>query len=368
MIKKLGLKKDVDKIKRQLAKKPKKNKKINPDILVPTGSTLLNLSLSDNPFGGYQMGKIVNAIGDSSSGKTFLIVTALATICSDKRFDNFEIFYDDAERAFEFDIVKLFGAKTKKRVKFDIRSNTVQDWLVNIWSLLSMDKPFIYVLDSLDALTSDEEIDKIEQQAKAEEKRRAGKKGKKVKGSYGGQKPKTVSKLLSACVHHIEKTNSIIIIISQTRDNIGFGSQFSPKVRTGGKALKFYCTHEFWMARIKKLTDDTYKRKIGNKVGINVTKNKLTGKERDNTKFNLYYDYGIDDINSCIDFLVSEGYWKKKGKILVAPEFDFNGEQKKLVEIIEDKNFEKDLSQLTGDVWLNIEEAIRLTSRKQKFK
>ena len=38
---------------------------LNKERLVPTGSTLLNLALSDDPYGGFYLGTIVNIVGDN---------------------------------------------------------------------------------------------------------------------------------------------------------------------------------------------------------------------------------------------------------------------------------------------------------------
>ena len=85
-------------------------------LFVPTGSALLNLALSDRANGGFLTGKIVNVIGDSSSGKTFLCLTTLAETAHNPAFDDCLLVYDDAEAASEFNIEKLFGSKTVRRI------------------------------------------------------------------------------------------------------------------------------------------------------------------------------------------------------------------------------------------------------------
>jgi RecA/RadA recombinase len=48
------------------------------DDLIPTGSTHLNLACSENPFGGFRKGRIVNIIGDSDTAKTYECLTSAA--------------------------------------------------------------------------------------------------------------------------------------------------------------------------------------------------------------------------------------------------------------------------------------------------
>ena len=67
---------------------------LDPEYLIPTGSTLLNCACADNPWAGYGLGKLVNLIGDSSAGKTFLALTCLADACLLDRFNDYRIIYD----------------------------------------------------------------------------------------------------------------------------------------------------------------------------------------------------------------------------------------------------------------------------------
>lgn len=335
---------------RGLLKVPTKN-------LVPTGSTLLNLCCSDRTEGGYALGKMVNIIGDSAAGKTMLALSMLAEIANTPRFDDYRLIYDEPEYACQFDIRYLFGNKIADRIidfsdDEDTRASiTIEDFYGKIVRYSREDVPFIYVLDSLDALTTEDEQKRAEDLAK---------KGK-MDGSYKTEKARLMSELLRESVDRVANTNSLLVIISQTRDKIGvtFGSK---KTRSGGRALKFYLTHELWLAVIKSIKVN--KRKIGAEVSVKVSKNKLTGKER-NASFIIYNDYGIDDIGSCVDFLVDETHWAKRGTIN-AVELDFKGYRKDLIAHIENNNLEGELRKIVGKVWADTEEQLRLR-RKPRF-
>jgi len=186
-----------------------------------------------------------------------------------------------------------------------------------------------------------------------------------------------VSEMLRVVKGKIGDTKSLLLIISQTRDNLGFGAIFTPKVRSGGKALKFYCSHEIWLAVGKKKKKSDLE--IGADVMGKVSKNKLTGKKREVT-FPIYYDYGIDDCSSCLDFILELGHWKKgkidkktneftkdaKGQIIDAQELGIQAAYKKLIEDIEDNNLEDDLFAIAQTVWKEREDSIKL-NRKKKF-
>ena len=354
----------ADQIKKTSQSPVKKTREIGSDILIPTGSTMLNLACSDNPYAGYRAGSMVNLIGDSSSGKSFEALTMLAEVCQEERFDDYRLIYDDVEAACEFDISYLFGDKAAERIEapskdkdgIPLHSDVVEDFHCYIMDALEGDKPFIYVLDSADALGAEQDEKKVD------EMRIARKKGKDTAGTYAMAKPKAFSSILRGICAKLKKGESFLLIVSQTRDNIDPMS-FSKKTRSGGKALKFYATHEIWMACSK-----TYKKKdrpIGVDSKIKITKNKLTGKKRE-CEFPIFYDYGIDDIGSCIDFFVREGIWNKKKLTIEASDLGLEGTRASLINQIEEKGYEKKLKRLVGREWNKIEESLKL-NRKSKY-
>lgn len=334
-------------------------------LLIPTGSVLLNLACSDRSDGGWGAGKIANLIGDSSSGKTLLALSMFAECARRPEFDGYDFIYDDVEAACEFDLGKLFGSKVKDRIKAPaygeeyvrpIYSDTIQQFHANVFAAIESGVPFIYVLDSFDALTSSEELGRAEESAKATRD------GKDVKGSYRMEKPKLISEMLRQIKARLKETNSFLLIISQTRDNIDPLS-FEKKTRSGGKALRFYSSHEVWMALAGKLKSKD--RVIGSNVKVKVTKNKLTGKQREIT-FPVYYDYGVDDLASCIDFLEDEGWWQRKGDKLRATELGVEGTRRRLITEIEEKEQQAVLFRVTQTCWSQIEELLKL-DRKPKY-
>jgi recombination protein RecA len=334
--------------------------------LLPTGSTYLNLALSDNPYGGYGKGKLANIIGDSSSGKTILALTSVAEIVKTPNLANYRIIYDEPENALAIDLDYMFGKAFSPRVEF-IFSNTIQDFYYNIYKACKDGTPFIYILDSLDSLTSKEEKLRASKMVKSREKaEESGAEEDKQKGSYKLEIPKLLPEILRLTCEDIKNTESAVWIISQTREDIGvtFGSK---KTRSGGKALKFYCTHELWLA-----VENHEKHANGLEIGVNtiakVSKNKLTGKVR-YAYFPIYYDYGIDDIASSIDFLVENSYWKKAGrkiKITGIWAEEVEMEKKEFISYIEEHNLENNLKEVMHLAWKEREDSARL-NRKPRF-
>lgn len=350
---------------RQKESSSKRNpeKSVNPENFVSTGSTLLNLALTDRKDSGFRIGRMVNLVGDSSAGKSFLALTVLAEAAHCPRFDEYRLIYDDAENALCFNMEKLFGKKASKRIDTTIKSDTVQKWKKNMVRLVEEGVPFLYVLDSFDSLTSVEALDRAIKAAKSD-----GDEG----GSYKTEKPRIGSETASMIVEPIAETGSILIIVSQTRDNIGvtFGEK---KTRSGGKWLQFYSTHVPWMAILERerhevsINGKKVKRTVGVHTRIRCKKNKVTGKERE-CDIKISYDYGIDDIYSNIQFLVESGTWSSKAGFIV-PEgiADEKMRADDLRQYVEENDLEEDLADLVEETWNKIEKAFISKERKPKY-
>jgi len=358
----------------ELANKKVEKKIIDTSTLIPSGSTLLNLACSDNPYGAFALGRIVTLPGGSASGKTILMLTMLAECTNDKRFDNYELIYDDGEETCSgFDIKYLFGDNLAKRIippQYDkndepLHSETIQDFKANILTRTKSDKPFIYILDSLDSLTSDEEL--VREYKAALIKAKDPEAVKELKGSYKTEKAKGIGEALRMINGKIKHTKSSLFIVQQERASIGvmFGSK---KTTSGGQAPFFYSTHQVWLNSKIPITKEIkkQKREIGHSIIAKVKKNKITGKLR-TVEFDIFSDYGVDDIASCIDFLISAGHWKKTGQIINAHELEFKETKQNLITIIEDQKLQNKLSIITGKVWNGIEESLRL-DRSRNFK
>ena len=347
-------------------------KDIDPNMLVPSGLTLLNLACSDTPFGAYHLGKIVTMPGSSQSGKTLLALNVFAETALDPRFDKYELVLDDVEESCEFDIEYLFGETAAERIiapeydgEIPIYSDTIQDFQSSILRRCKQKNPksFIWVLDSLDALTSDEELEKEYRAALARAK--SAEAVDAIKGSYKTEKAKIIGQVLRMVKAELKATNSLLLIIQQIRSKIGvvFGKQTTT---SGGYAPYFYSTHQVWLTKTGQIGEKG--RKIGTKVQAEITKNKLTGKDR-SFDFEVYYDYGVDDVGSMIDFLISEKFLdndrdangKIKANTYIIPELKLTGTKNALKDAIrKDQDLVEPIQQLCGDCWVQIEENLRL--------
>lgn len=370
-------------VEESVEKKKLEPRKIETEVLIPSGSTLLNCACSDNPFGAYPLGKIITIPGASVSGKTILCLTTFAEANLVKVLDGYDFILDDVEEALEFDMGYLFGQSTAERVmapngvypyREDSKgepeySDTIQDLEGNVMRLCKgkNPKPFIYILDSLDALTSDEEVEREYKNALIRAK--SAEHAEKIAQTYGTEKARIVGRVLRLIKKNLKQTQSTLIIIQQERQRIGatFGRQWTT---SGGKAPLYYSTHQVRLNR--KATIKSKDRKIGTSVSAEVIKNKLTGKERE-AEFKIYYDYGIDDVSSCVDFLCKE-HWKhpkekgnEKTGSWVAEELEVEGAKATIIDHIETMGLEDRMKEVVGKAWNKIEDSLRLDGRKRKY-
>lgn len=359
---------DIDRIRERLTRK---TPKVETRKGLSTGNTLLNLALTDTADVGYLPGNMYYYVGDSSSGKTWSAFGAFAEAVRSTDYKDYSLTFHNAENGAQFDTAYYFGKDVPKRV-VETKPQSLEEFYDDLDASLE-EGPGIHILDSMDALHPLASREVIEQQAAARAK------GKEASGSYGTDKAKVNSSRLPNVVHLMKKHGSIFLMISQTRDNIGFGSQYSPKTRSGGKSLTFYAHLEIWTSvaediRVKVHGKD---RDAGSVIRAHIKKNRQTGWEP-KVEMPLLHGHGFDDVGGCVRFLMEEGHWKplkeakaasgpkKAPTTVIAPEFDHSGSVEALVKQIEDDDAEPALRRIVQGVWSDIRDKSQI-KRKARY-
>lgn len=356
---------EIEAIKRGLRKRPVREAVESGDLL-STGSTSLNLACSGRVDGGYPLGKYVFFVGDSMSGKTWLGMTAFAEACLNPKLDEYRLIYDDVEGGALMDRKRYFGAKAAERIEpprvgkngEPICSRTAEDFHFNLDDVLNDGRPFIYVLDSQDGLTSAAEIEKFG------ERKEAHRKGRTVAGSYGDAKAKVHSANIRKALKPLREMNSLLIVLNQTRDSFDI---FERSTYSGGRALLFYAALQLWSSMRGKImrTVRGKKRELGVRCKIRVKKNRLIGRDR-TVEVPILYSTGVDDIGGCLDYLVGEGQWQKarSGDVeVVGLGPTWKGKRERVIRRIEEGGMEEDLKELVLMAW---QEAERESSVERK--
>ena len=329
-------------------------------LKIKTGSTILNCIVGD----GFPVGKVLNIVGDKSSGKSFLACEIINSAVN-QYGKKLKWFYDDCEGGFNFNTKEIYGFDIMKD-EF-MASDSVEELGIKIneeLDKLKNNEMLVYVVDSLDGLSS------LAEKERDIKRTKSFKQGSKITGSYGLEKQSYISEFFRLNINKIKNKNCLLIIISQVRENIGvmFGSKYK---RTGGKSLDHYAHTVLWLAEVEKIKKKN--RVTGVTVKAKTTKSKTTRPFREGF-IDILFDYGVDEVGSNLDFLydlrTDRGKRKKTEKTLswkIKEKDKKNFEDReKLIAFIEDNDLEIKLSGKVKEKWELIEESIR-PKRKKKF-
>jgi RecA/RadA recombinase len=238
--------------------------------------------------GGWALGRMVNVVGDSSSGKTLLAIEACANFA--RLYGVEHIRYCETEAAFDEGYAHTLGLPEGISLTRDVR--TAEAWSDDLSDFLKRCEgpAALYCIDSTDALSS------------------IGESSREIsdKQTYGTEKAKVFSEMFRRQTKDLERKNCCLFVISQTRDNIG--NMFVTKRRAGGNALDFYASQIVWLHEVGKerRSVSEVERTIGIKVRAQNKKNKISQPFRE-VEFLLVFSYGVDDELSMIT-------WLKKNK------------------------------------------------------
>lgn len=305
-----------------------------PLEFIPSGCHLLDCVLG----GGWPLSRISNIVGDKSTGKTLLAIEACNSFM--RRYPKAMPKYREAEAAFDQSYAQSIGMPIDKvDFGFDRDVNTIEDFYTDLVEYLKeLDgQPGLYILDSLDALSSEAEM-----------------KREFNEGSYNLDKAKQMGQVFRRIVRELNRTKTHLMIISQERDNIGvtFGKK---STRSGGRALDFFASQCIWLARIKtnEQTISGVKRPISLDIRAKAEKNKIAVPLRQ-CDFTLRFNFGIDDLRSSLDFLEQVGKLDLVNQGLNSAKFN-----KWVADLADDEYwaFVDDVGKICNQVWQDIEDS-----------
>jgi RecA/RadA recombinase len=241
-----------------------------------------------------------------------LAMQIMAEAVNSPHFQDYRLLYADVEGGARFDPA-LFGKKLDQKLEYVTMHNgepfqTVEDFYAYLDAQLRKKKPFICVLDSMDALSSTSEMERFDANVQQRQKDLDNDKAyTNLSMGYGDGKAKVNSTSLRRIRNQLPVSGSILIILCQEREAIT-GMVAGNRVRSGGKALTFYADYEIWFSMKGKLerTIDGHKRTYGQETGVQIKKNRITGIRTD-LKFPILQGVGISDTDAVLDWLMEEG-------------------------------------------------------------
>jgi recombination protein RecA len=292
---------------------------------ISTGSKLIDYIVANRCDGGLPEGRIVEIFGPPSIGKSHLAIqVARAT----QQMGGMAV-YIDTENATSVENLETLGVDITKHFVFIETSCTEDVFKFTESTILKAkamhkDVPITIIWDSVAASSPKAEL-----------------LGDYDKDSIGLQ-ARAISKGMRKITQIIGDTNTLFLILNQTRTKIGvmFGD---PDTTPGGKAIPFHSS-----VRLKLGAGQHIKNKDGDVIGINVwaktIKNKVAPPFR-KVEFEIHFGVGIKEHEQIFDLL------RKHGEVLIDDKVicvsgatawkNFSVTDSKTGEVLIDKKFHK---------------------------
>lgn len=260
---------------------------------ISTGSSMLDLAISNRPHGGLPVGKMIEFNGLEGTGKSLVS----AHICAATQKKGGQAVVLDTENAAAPEFWKSLGVDLKNLLY--VQTDTVEDIFETMERIVGLvrksekDRMLTIIVDSVAAAST-----------KAELESDHGKDG------FATGKSIIISKAMRKITNMIGKQKVLIVFTNQLRQNLNamaFGDKY---VVSGGKALAYHCSVRVRLNNTGKLKKG--EEVIGNECKAVVIKNRMGPPQRQ-AAFDIYFDSGIADYGSWIKVLKENGLIKQGG-------------------------------------------------------
>lgn len=261
---------------------------------ISTGSTWLDYAIANQNDGGVPSGRIIEICGDEATGKSLLSYHIMANAQKKGGIAA----YLDIERSFSVPFMSRMGVDKDKLIKPRKTPDTIEEVFEFVEKIAKLaqtkcpTKPVVVVWDSVASTMSKETVEQ----------------------KYGEGRITPEARAMSDCLKRLMPTFDLgyitFVCINQLRTKVGtmWGD---PNVTPHGKALPFYASVRVKVEQVgfKKLKDKDG-RVIGIPTKATVFKNKVGPAHRE-ARFNLMFDWGVDDVPSIYYYLEEKGIIEK---------------------------------------------------------
>ncbi len=318
----------------------------NVDGWISTGCAMLDVAVSNRPYGGLPVGRITEITGLEQLGKSLVSAHLLA----ETQKQGGVAVLIDTETAVSRDFLEAIGVDVSKLLYVSADSvEQIFDFTETIIEKVretSKDKIVTIVVDSVAAASTTNEL-------AADYK----------KDGYATDKAIIISKAMRKITNMIGRQKISLIFTNQLRQkmNAMFGD---PWTTSGGKALAFHASVRLRLKNMGqiKMKQGGQDRTVGMKVRCQVVKNRM-GPPLRAADFEIFFDRGIDNYGSWLKVMKENSLVKQAGAWYTyvdtetGEEIKFQskdfitmmGEQEELREQIYKKICEETILQYKGD-------------------
>ena len=260
---------------------------------ISTGSSMLDLAISNRPDGGIAVGRITEINGLESSGKSLLG----AHILAETQKKGGVAVYIDTETSVSQEFMEVIGIDMSKMLYLHLE--TVEDIFEAIVEIVTKvresdkDRLVTIMVDSLAAATT-----KVELEADFD------------KDGWATAKAIVISKARRKITQMIGRQKIALVFTNQLRQKLGvmFGD---PWTTSGGKALPFHASTRIRLKNMGQIKD-TAKNVLGMKCRAQIVKNRL-GPPLRHADYDMYFDRGIDNYGAWLTVLKEHKLVKSGG-------------------------------------------------------
>ena len=255
---------------------------------ISTGSTMLDLAISNRPNGGLPVGRIIEITGLEASGKSLLAAHALA----DTQKKGGLAVYIDTENAISREFLEAIGINLKDMLYVPL--DTIEDIFDAIDSIVesvrknSKNRLVTIVVDSVAGAST-----KIELAADYD------------KDGWATSKAIILSKAMRKITNFVGRERICLIFTNQLRTRLGvsFGDQWTT---SGGKAIAFHSSVRLRLKSVGQIklakSASAPEAVLGITTRAQVVKNRM-GPPLRSVDYEIYFDSGIDDFGSWLTML-----------------------------------------------------------------
>lgn len=255
---------------------------------ISTGSSMLDLAISNRPNGGLPVGRIIEITGLEASGKSLLAAHALA----DTQKKGGLAVYIDTENAISREFLESIGVNLKDMLYVPLE--TIEDIFDAMDSIVesvrknSKSRIVTIVVDSVAGASTKQEMA-----------------ADYDKDGWATSKAIILSKAMRKITNFVGRERICLIFTNQLRTRLGvsFGDQWTT---SGGKAIAFHSSVRLRLKSVGQIklakSADKPEAVVGITTRAQVVKNRM-GPPLRSVDYDIYFDSGIDDYGSWLTMM-----------------------------------------------------------------